>query len=221
MQSPALTTLFAETISVLHRKRTKNTDVSTHSAVTFSAQRICTFEPSLYRQCGSLLVLSAVAPATPTPMPAVRPTNRSIPTHSLPSERPTKRRTRKRTPPSDSDSEQVHAYVLASGKFKCSDPECEDLRFGRQADFKRHFTNTHADRVLEFFCPIRGCERSKNPVKRSKGRSFGGRKDKMQEHVQTVHHKLSTKRKLHDSATEEEDEDADEADESQPKARHL
>ena len=85
-------------------------------------------------------------------------------------------------------------YVLASGKYKCSDPKCADLRFGRQADFKRHHTNAHADKIIEFFCPILGCDRSRNPLKQSKGRSFKGRKDKMEEHVQNVHRKLRKKK---------------------------
>lgn len=110
----------------------------------------------------------------------------------VPAEHPNRRR-RKQTTPSDSESERVTGYFLASGKFKCSDPDCVGLRFGRQADFRRHFTNAHAAKILEFFCPVRGCERSKHPSKKSKGRSFGGRKDKMKEHVQNVHYKLSSR----------------------------
>ena len=106
--------------------------------------------------------------------------------------KPSSRRRRKQTTPSDSESERVTGYVLASGKFKCSDSECAGLRFGRQADFRRHFTNAHAAKILEFFCPVRGCDRSKHPFTKSKGRSFKGRKDKMEEHIQNVHYKLSS-----------------------------
>ncbi|KAJ4383166.1 hypothetical protein N0V86_001208 [Didymella sp. IMI 355093] len=132
----------------------------------------------------------------------------------------TKRRPRKPTPPSDSESERITGHVLASGKFQCSDPQCEDLRFGRQADFRRHYTNVHADRILEYFCPVAGCERSKKPSKKSKGRSFNGRKDKMQEHVETVHHKLNKKRRRSPSAQlDEEDDDTEEAEQPQAKAQ--
>ncbi|KAH6643913.1 hypothetical protein C7974DRAFT_9592 [Boeremia exigua] len=136
---------------------------------------------------------------------------------SLPPDQPVKRRSRKCSPPSDSESEQITGHVLASGKFKCSDPGCDDLRFGRQADFRRHHTNVHADRILEFFCPMSGCERSKKPARKGKGRSFKGRKDKMEEHVQTVHHKLSKKRER--SSETESDEDSIETEEPPPKTQ--
>jgi hypothetical protein len=124
-----------------------------------------------------------------------------------------KRRRRQHTPPSDSESERVTGHVLASGKFKCSDPGCSDLRFGRQADFKRHHINVHVPKKIEYFCTVQGCDRSKKPAKKSKGRSFGTRKDKMEEHVRTVHFKESKKRKRDASDTEdEEDEDEDEED---------
>ncbi|KAF3035111.1 hypothetical protein E8E12_004764 [Didymella heteroderae] len=130
------------------------------------------------------------------------------------------RRRRKQTPPSDSESERITGHVLASGKFQCSGPQCEDLRFGRQADFRRHYTNVHADQIIEYFCPVAGCERSRKPAKKSKGRSFNGRKDKMQEHVEIVHHKLNKKRRRSPSAEfDEEDDDTKEAE--QPRAKTL
>jgi hypothetical protein len=136
--------------------------------------------------------------------------------------KPSNRRRRKQNTPSDSESDRVTGHVLASGKFKCSDPDCADLRFGRQADFKRHFTNAHAAKILEFFCPVPGCERSKHPTKKSKGRSFGGRKDKMKEHVQNVHHKLSSKKRVRlletDSDVDEEENDTDD-DNLQPQSK--
>lgn len=129
----------------------------------------------------------------------------------------TRPRTRNRTPISDSESDPVTGYVLASGRYKCSDPECTGLRFGRQADFKRHFNNAHADRVLEFFCPETGCERSRNPSKRSKGRSFKGRKDKMEEHLQTVHYNRSKKRRMSSETLSEDEDDTEEAKQPQSK----
>ncbi|KAF1838163.1 hypothetical protein BDW02DRAFT_565204 [Decorospora gaudefroyi] len=97
------------------------------------------------------------------------------------------------TSPSPSCSaDPVIGQVTLSGKFKCLDPECDnadDLTFGRQADFKRHYENVHAGRSVEYFCPKDGCPRSKRPGGgKSKGRSFKGRKDKMNEHLRTVHH---------------------------------
>jgi hypothetical protein len=131
-----------------------------------------------------------------------------------------KRRRRKQTPSSDSELEKITGHVLASGKFQCSDTQCEDLRFGRQADFRRHYINVHADKIIEYFCPIAGCERSRKPSKKSKGRSFNGRKDKMREHVETVHHELNRKRKRSSSVeVDEEDDDTEEAEQPQAKTR--
>lgn len=53
----------------------------------------------------------------------------------------------------------------------------------------------HARRMTEYFCPERGCHRSRNPGDGKKGRSFKSRRDKMKEHVQTVHLKEERKRK--------------------------
>ncbi|KAF2631793.1 hypothetical protein BU25DRAFT_418545 [Macroventuria anomochaeta] len=158
----------------------------------------------------------------------VRPvlSSHSPTSQSPPAVEHSKKRHRKRTPPSDSESERITGHVLASGKFQCSDPGCEDLRFGRQADFRRHYTNVHADKIIEYFCPVSGCERSRKPSKKSKGRSFNGRKDKMEEHLQTVHHKLNKKRRRSPETEieeeEEEEEDAEEAEQPQAKTqRHF
>lgn len=125
-----------------------------------------------------------------------------------------KRRRRLQTPTSDSESEVITGHVLASGKFKCSKLECADLRFGRQADFRRHHNNVHALKKTEYFCTVNGCDRSKRPSKKGKGRSFGIRRDKMEEHVQTVHFKESKKRKrsLEPEAEDEEDSDDEDGD---------
>lgn len=71
---------------------------------------------------------------------------------------------------------------------------------------------------VEYFCTWKGCDRSKRPSKKGKGRSFGLRRDKMEEHVRTVHEKVD-KRKRHAPSTEddEEDEDTEEADQPQSK----
>lgn len=92
-----------------------------------------------------------------------------------------------RVPQSYSDSDSIKGHVLASGKFKCANPECDDLRFGRQADLKRHLVNVHSMKKTEYFCTTEGCDRSRRPLGKSKGRSFGARKDKMEEHVQAMH----------------------------------
>lgn len=162
----------------------------------------------------------ALIPQIATPVDEHATSSTTI--HASPSNQHKKRRVRKRTP-SDSESEQITGHVLASGKFKCSDPECSDLRFGRQADFRRHHVNVHAEKILEFFCPVQGCERSRYPSEKSKGRSFKGRRDKMEEHVQTVHHKLSKKRKIYESEEEEEedDDDTEEVGEPQTKTRRY
>ena len=112
--------------------------------------------------------------------------------------------------PLNSDSEAVIGYVIASNKFKCSDPKCVGLHFGRLADFKRHRTHVHDLAKEEYFCTVAGCERSKAPLKKSKGRSFGARKDKMEEHVQTMHNKESKKRGRSSEAEIEEDHEEEE-----------
>lgn len=166
----------------------------------------CYHRPALVRPQIETATYSAKSTASSSPVPA----------------EPSNRRRRKQTPPSDSESEHVTGYVLASGKFKCSDSECAGLRFGRQADFRRHFTNAHAAKILEFFCPVRGCERSKNPLKKSRGRSFGGRKDKMKEHVQNMHYKLSSRKRgrlLETDSDVDDEENGDDEDELQPQSK--
>ncbi|KAF2845417.1 hypothetical protein T440DRAFT_276682 [Plenodomus tracheiphilus IPT5] len=107
--------------------------------------------------------------------------------------------------PLEEPSDCIIGHVTLSGKFMCSHTDCDDLRFGRQADFKRHYENVHAKMVVEYFCPKTGCVRSRNPVgKTSKGRSFKGRKDKMEEHVRTVHGVSGLKRKKGNISESEE-----------------
>ena len=66
-------------------------------------------------------------------------------------------------------------------------PYCSDRRFGRRAEFWHHYTTVHVPKKIEQLCPVEGCDRSRSPRKDSNTRSFGARKDTMEEHVQTVH----------------------------------
>jgi hypothetical protein len=72
-------------------------------------------------------------------------------------------------------------------KFKCLAASCYDMSFARQADFRRHYENTHMPSKLEYFCPMEGCPRSRKPTGAREGRSFGAREDNMTEHFLMVH----------------------------------
>jgi hypothetical protein len=98
----------------------------------------------------------------------------------------------------DPEDDPIIGQVTLNGRFTCLNKVCredETLTFNRHADFKRHYTNMHARKLTEYFCPERGCDRSKNPTDGKKGRSFKGRRDKMKEHMATVHGKYERKRK--------------------------
>ncbi|KAF1848356.1 uncharacterized protein K460DRAFT_353344 [Cucurbitaria berberidis CBS 394.84] len=128
--------------------------------------------------------------------------------HHLLSPQPVRRR-RRASPSPDIPSDPVIGQVTRLGKFKCLHAGCDDLTFGRQADFKRHYENVHAPRKLEYFCPTEGCSRSKKPANgKSKGRSFNNRKDKMEEHVRTVHHKEGKKRKQIEAVEDDDEENS-------------
>ena len=122
------------------------------------------------------------------------------PTRSSPVSPQRSNRRRRRTSNSPSSrTDPIIGQVTLAGKFKCLNEAClddgDDLTFNRHADFKRHHENIHARRSIEYFCPESGCVRSRNPVGGKKGRSFRGRKDKMNEHHKAVHHKEGKKRK--------------------------
>jgi hypothetical protein len=102
-----------------------------------------------------------------------------------------KRRRRHSSLPDDEQPDPIIGFVTSSGKFKCFDPNCQDISFGRQADFRRHYDHTHVSMKVEFYCTFDGCTRSRKPAGKSKGRSFGTREDKMKEHERTVHMKSS------------------------------
>ncbi|KAF2134445.1 hypothetical protein P153DRAFT_380262 [Dothidotthia symphoricarpi CBS 119687] len=122
----------------------------------------------------------------------------------------------KSSPPSDAAPDPIIGHVLASKKFSCSSPECAGSTFNRQADFRRHYNEKHVSLKIEHFCPFAGCQRSAKPSGgKSKRRSFGGRKDKMKEHIRNQHKKVGRKRKMtmpdEDEEDEEEDDDDDES----------
>ena len=137
-----------------------------------------------------------------------------FPGHSPPHSQQQVRRRRRRTSSlQEGPPDPVIGHVTQSGKYTCVNPGCNGITFGRQADFKRHVGNTHEPQKLEYFCPEDGCARSKRPTGgKSKGRSFNNRKDKMEEHLRTVHCKGDKKRQrsrqAHDDDSDEgEDED--------------
>jgi len=71
-------------------------------------------------------------------------------------------------------------------KFKCSKSTCSDLTFGRMADLRRHYDQTHARHRVQYYCGFDGCSRS-HAQTGGRGRSFGTRKDKRDEHERNVH----------------------------------
>jgi hypothetical protein len=88
-------------------------------------------------------------------------------------------------------SEETIGFVLVDKKkFKCSNsnPDCKELTFGRLADLRRHFEQNHSTGGEEYYCHYSGCSRSHAPTG-GRGRSFGSRKDKRDEHERNVHHK--------------------------------
>ena len=103
----------------------------------------------------------------------------------------------------------IVGQVTLGGRFTCLSKACrndETLTFNRHADFKRHYTNMHARKLTEYFCPEKGCHRSRYPADGKKGRSFKGRRDKMKEHMKTVHDNRARKRRRIEES-EEKDED--------------
>lgn len=66
--------------------------------------------------------------------------------------------------------------------FKCFHEACRPKSFGRWYDLRRHYEGKHAAETPQFWCTVKGCERSDGPG----GRSFP-RKDKLGEHVRKVH----------------------------------
>lgn len=98
-----------------------------------------------------------------------------------------KKRRRSSNLSTDDQADPVIGHVTLSGKFKCLSTNCDDVSFGRQADFRRHYEHNHVAQRVEYYCIVDGCQRSRKPFGKSKGRGFGAREDKMKEHVRTVH----------------------------------
>ncbi|KAF2876580.1 hypothetical protein BDV95DRAFT_483371 [Massariosphaeria phaeospora] len=88
-----------------------------------------------------------------------------------------------------SEPEHVIGFVLLDKKkFRCAKDECKDLTYGRLADLRRHYDQAHSRNRAQYFCPYPRCSRSHAPGG-GRGRSFGTRKDKRDEHVKNVHEK--------------------------------
>jgi hypothetical protein len=66
--------------------------------------------------------------------------------------------------------------------FKCHDPKCASLTFGRWYDFKRHYNGAHAAAPTVYWCDSEGCPRSKGVG----DRPFT-RKDKVKDHFESMH----------------------------------
>ncbi|KAF2687649.1 hypothetical protein K458DRAFT_238101, partial [Lentithecium fluviatile CBS 122367] len=90
------------------------------------------------------------------------------------------------------DEEPIGHVLADKSKFKCSKPDCKELTFGRLADLRRHFDQNHSVQREEYFCRQSGCTRSHNPTG-GRGRSFGARKDKRDEHERNRHKRTSPK----------------------------
>jgi hypothetical protein len=66
--------------------------------------------------------------------------------------------------------------------FKCHDPKCANLTFGRSYEMKRHYNGAHATAPTIYWCEVEGCPRSKV----AGDRPFP-RKDKVKDHFESVH----------------------------------
>jgi hypothetical protein len=66
--------------------------------------------------------------------------------------------------------------------FKCHDPKCASLSFKRWYDFKRNYNGSHAAAPTVYWCDFEGCPRS-----RGVGDRPFTRKDKVKDHVDSVH----------------------------------
>lgn len=70
-------------------------------------------------------------------------------------------------------------------QYRCRFAGCEDT-FGRLPDFTRHYDGRHAHQGPTFWCPEQGCPRSEG----NGGKPFP-RKDKMMDHMQKIHKRIS------------------------------
>lgn len=124
-----------------------------------------------------------LSPTFSTPFTPMRPSpSTTPPTGSAPAPVPPRRQRATRT------DEPIGLVFENKRKFKCNKTDCKDLTFGRMADLRRHYDQTHATHRVQFYCSVSGCSRSHAPTG-GRGRSFGTRKDKRDEHERTVHKK--------------------------------
>jgi hypothetical protein len=85
---------------------------------------------------------------------------------------------------SDSDDTEVEVVIgilLMNGRFKCPKPACNRRSFGRQAELRRHYGNTHL-RKQAFWCKVISCDRS-----HGLNHHPFHRKDKLVDHVRAMH----------------------------------
>jgi hypothetical protein len=94
----------------------------------------------------------------------------------------------RRTQGSHTNNEPIGYVYVDKSKFKCNEPDCKDLTFGRMADLRRHYEQTHSKNRVQYYCSVSGCQRSHASTS-GRGRSFGTRKDKRDEHERNVHKK--------------------------------
>ncbi|KAF2108308.1 hypothetical protein BDV96DRAFT_263020 [Lophiotrema nucula] len=163
-----------------------NTATSTQNAFIPQFSPTQVHMPNQYR---SYTQTHTPAPAAPPPPSITEPRKRQHRSPSSPSPSPSP----SSSPDPSSAESPIIGHVLANKRFKCSSPSCTTLTFNRQADLRRHYENRHAtrSRVEECYCPVKGCGRSYE-VGGKRGRSFGMRRDKRDEHLRTVHGRMGT-----------------------------
>ncbi|KAH7382286.1 hypothetical protein BKA66DRAFT_464179 [Pyrenochaeta sp. MPI-SDFR-AT-0127] len=66
--------------------------------------------------------------------------------------------------------------------FRCGAHGCLKKKYGRWADFTRHYEAEHAENRVPFWCPVPNCERSEG-----RGGDSFKRKDKLQSHMRKDH----------------------------------
>lgn len=81
----------------------------------------------------------------------------------------------------DTHGELVIGTVLMNGRFKCRELACNGRSFGRLAELRRHYKNTHSKQQA-FWCEVTSCDRSRSVDQRP-----FHRKDKLADHVRAMH----------------------------------
>ncbi|KAL5410480.1 hypothetical protein PMIN03_005368 [Paraphaeosphaeria minitans] len=123
------------------------------------------------------------SPLLSTQIPSPFPPAPSSPSNTVPAAKKDRRAQH-----SHAKDEPIGYVFSNKSKFKCIKSECKDLQFGRMADLRRHYDQTHAMSRVQYFCSVSGCSRS-HASTGGRGRSFGTRKDKRDEHERNVHKK--------------------------------